>query len=87
VLDKNDQLQPNADNEISFGLTGAGSIAGLGSANMKSEEPYQGTQCRVFHGEALVVIRSNHQPGPIELQAHASGLADGLTAIRTTAAK
>jgi len=81
VLDKNGQLQPNADEEISFDLSGPGLIAGLGSADMKSVEPYQGTQCRVFHGEAQIVVRSTKQSGALALKAHADGLSDGTTSI------
>ena len=68
VLDKNGRVQPNADEEITFALTGPGTIAGLGNADLRSLEPYQGTQCRVFHGVAQVVIRTTHQPGA--LRAH-----------------
>jgi len=82
VLDKNGQLQPNADAEIMFDLSGPGLIAGVGSANMKSIEPYQGTQCRVFHGEAQIVIRSTNEPGTLSLKAHAEGLADGTATIQ-----
>jgi len=82
VLDKDGKVQPNADEEISFALTGPGSIAGLGNADLKSEEPYQGTQCRVFHGVAQVVIRSTHQPGALQLKAHAEGLADGSASLQ-----
>lgn len=83
VVDKDGRLQPNADQEIAFTLSGPSAIAGLGSANMKSEEPYQGTQCRVFHGQALVVIRSTNQAGSIDLKAHADGLTDGSISIQT----
>ena len=82
VLDKNGNVQPNADEEISFALTGPGTIAGLGNADLRSEEPYQGTRCRVFHGVAQVVIRSTHQPGALQLTAHADGLADASASLQ-----
>jgi len=83
VLDKDGKLQPNADEEISFSLNGPATIAGLGSANMKSQDPYQGARTHVFHGCAQVVIRSTEQAGPVVLTAHADGLADGSLALQT----
>lgn len=82
VLDKDGNLQPNADQQITFTLTGPGTIAGLGNADMKCQEPYQGTQCHVFHGRALVVVRSTRQPGTIDLKASAEGLADGSVSLQ-----
>jgi beta-galactosidase len=82
VLDKDGNLQPNADEEIIFALSGPGVIAGLGNADMKSEDPYQGTECHVFHGQAQIVIRSTGQPGSIQLKATAQGLTDASVSIQ-----
>ena len=83
VLDKNGKVQPNASEEIQFECSGPGRIAGLGNANLKSEEPYQGTQCRVFHGRALVVLRSEKQPGALTLKANAAGLQSTETVVES----
>jgi len=83
VTDDKGRLQPNADQEISFDLTGPGSIQGLGNADVRSLEPYQGSQCRVFHGRALVVIRSTKTPGTIVLHATGPGLSDTSCAVQT----
>jgi beta-galactosidase len=82
VVDKEGRLQPNANQNITFALTGPGTIAGVGNANLKSEEPYQGNERRVFHGQAQVVIRSTKQPGTIELKARADGLAPATISIQ-----
>ena len=81
VVDKNGQLNPNAYESIHFTVTGPGKIAGLGNANMKDETPYQGEDCRVDHGKALVVIRSKHDAGKIVLKATSSGLTSAETSI------
>ena len=83
VVDKDGKLQPDGDQEITFALTGAGTMAGLGNADLKSEEPYQGTRCRVFHGQAQVVVRATKQPGAVQLRAQADGLAAGALQLRT----
>jgi beta-galactosidase len=75
VVDKQGRLQPNADQLITFASDGPGSIAGLGNALLKSEEPFRGKVCHVYQGRALIVIRSSHQTGTTTLRAEAAGLA------------
>jgi beta-galactosidase len=74
AVDKNGNLQPNANQQVVFNLQGFGLIQGLGNANLKSEEPYTGTQCHLYHGRALIVIRSIKDPGAVVLNAQAAGL-------------
>jgi beta-galactosidase len=83
VVDKDGKLNPNAKQLVHFTLTGPGSIAGLGNANLKDETPYKGVECRVDHGVALVVLRSTHQEGAIILKATSDGLAPAETVITT----
>jgi beta-galactosidase len=81
VLDKQGQLQPNADELISFTLAGPGTIAGLSNAWLKSTEPFQGTTCHVYHGRALIVLRGSKTPGTLDLKADSPGLASSKVAI------
>ena len=83
VVDKDGNAQPNADQLITFQLTGPGTIAGLGDANLKDEMPYQGTQCRVFHGQALVVLRSSRATGVLDLKASSGGLTAAEVQVKT----
>jgi beta-galactosidase len=83
VVDKNEKLQPNADELVTFTLAGPGTIAGLGNAYLDSTEPYQGTQCHVYHGRALVVVRASKQNGVLRLKAESSGLTVAETQIKT----
>ena len=83
VLDSSGHLQPNADELISFTLSGPGTIAGLGNAYLDGTEPYQGTQCHVYHGRALIVLRASEQPGALELKAESPGLTVAETLIKT----
>ena len=81
VLDKQGRLQPNADELISFTLTGPGTIAGLGNALLKSTEPFQGSTCHVSHGRALIVLRGSKTTGTLSLKADSPGLASSHVAI------
>ena len=81
VVDKQGRLQPNAAGLISFKLTGPGTIAGLGNAWLDGTESYQGSECHVYHGRALIVIRTIKEAGTIQLDAHSPGLASSNLAI------
>jgi beta-galactosidase len=74
AVDGNGRPHPNADHGVSFSLRGPGSIAAVGNADMSSEEPYQGFRRKLFHGRALVVVRSARTAGALTLTASAPGL-------------
>ena len=74
ALDASGQPNPNADHNVSFHLDGPGAIAGVGNADLMSEERYQGNQRKLFHGRALVVVRSSRAKGALTLTAEAPGL-------------
>jgi beta-galactosidase len=82
VVDKDGLVEPTAAHNIQFAIRGPGTIAGLGNADMTSTQPYQGNQCKVFHGRALVVVRTSATAGAIQLTASAPGLDQGSVEIR-----
>ena len=74
VVDAAGRAHPNAEDAVSFSLKGPGAIAAVGNGDMTSEEPYQGRQRKLFHGKALVVVRSSRTGGALTLSASAAGL-------------
>ncbi len=83
VTDKDGNLDPNAQNRLEFSIDGPGVIAGVGNANITDSDPYVGTSRRVWHGRALVVVRSAAEPGKIKLKASTQGLMDAYVDIKT----
>ena len=83
VTDKDGTLQPNAQNQLKFNVTGPGLIAGLANADMKDVGPYVGTTRKAWHGRALVVIRSTKNAGDINLIVSSPGLTDAVVTIRS----
>ena len=83
VTDKAGGRQPNADQPIHFSLSGPGVMAGVDNGNDRSEERYQGDHRSVWHGRALVVIRSTREAGRIRLTATSPGLADATVTIQS----
>jgi beta-galactosidase len=74
VLDSQGRSHPTADNDVFFTVQGSGSILSVGNSNPVSEEAYVGNQRKVHRGQALVVVRSDQEPGEIILRAQADGL-------------
>jgi len=74
VLDSQGRSYPTADNKLFFTVRGPGSILSVGNSNPVSEEAYVGNQRKVHRGRALLVVRSDQEPGEIKLRAQADGL-------------
>jgi beta-galactosidase len=77
AVDAQGQPHPNADHPVTFSLKGPGRIASVGNADLTSEEPYQGSRRKLFHGKGLVVVRSSRAAGTLTMTATASGLKGG----------
>lgn len=75
VVDEKGAVVPTTDDmEISFELTGAGRIAGVGNGNPADLSSFQQNHKKVFQGKGLVIIRPNGKSGTILLKATANGL-------------
>lgn len=85
ALDAHGRFQPNAGQEVQFTIAGPGEIAALGNGDGQSLEPYRGSQRKLFHGRALVVVRASKKPGAVQLEASASGLAGATVTIAAQA--
>jgi beta-galactosidase len=83
VVDKEGILVPDAAQKIKFEVSGAGSIAGVGNADLLSDEPFVNDERNVFQGKALLILRSNRQMGDIKVKATAKGLKSAKTVVVT----
>lgn len=80
VVDKNGLEVPDADNLISFELTGDARIVGVGNGNPNSHESdfvEEGNSARrsLFNGKCQVIIRSGDKADKIGFRAFSEGLA------------
>lgn len=71
----------NATDTVYFTAYGVGSIVAVGNGNPVSEEMYVGKR-KVHEGRAMVVVRSNGEPGEIVLTAAADGIPTASVTIR-----
>jgi beta-galactosidase len=86
ITDKDGIFQPNAINRLHFKVDGAGILAGVGNADVKDMDGYVADNRKAWHGRALVVIRSTHNPGEIRLRVTSPGLADASLEIKASSA-
>ncbi|MDA3817735.1 MAG: DUF4982 domain-containing protein, partial [Prolixibacteraceae bacterium] len=76
ITDKDDIMQPNAENLLQFKVEGPGTIVGVGNANLNDNKQYTGNTCKAWKGRALVVIRSTDKIGDIKLTVNAPNLSE-----------
>ena len=74
VVDENGLIVPDANHEVKFTVTGKGTNAGVGNADVISHEPFQSNQRKVFQGKALLIVRSSRNAGSIKIKAEAKGI-------------
>lgn len=85
AVDARGNLDQSNAAAVTVQLSGPGSIAGLGSGNPKSADPYQGTHVTLFGGRAIVILRSSADPGVLNLNATADGLQSTSTRVSSQA--
>lgn len=74
ILDKADNLVPDASNLVEFDMIGRGFIAGVDNGYQASHEPFKAKQRKAFNGMCLVIVQSNGKAGNILLEATSEGL-------------
>lgn len=84
VLDKDGNLCPNAENDITFSVDGSGFIAGVDNGSPVSMERFKANHRKAFYGKCLVVVQNNDQSGGIKLTATAEGLKMAVTALQAS---
>ena len=74
VVDEKGILVPDANNLITFDVTGEGLIAGVDNGDPVSHESFKTNKRKAFHGLALLVVKSKIHAGKIHVKATAEGL-------------
>jgi hypothetical protein len=82
ALDQKGTLCPLADNLIRFEIDGPAEIAGVGNGNPLSLEPFQADYRKLFHGKAMLILRTKEGlGGEIRVQAESDGLASAQVGL------
>ena len=84
VVDAQGILVPQANNTITFTISGPGMIVGVDNGDATNHESYKGTSHTAFSGKVLAIVQSTTTAGTISLKA-SSGSLTASTATITTA--
>ncbi len=83
VLDTNGNIVPNANNEISFDVSGSGKLKAVDNGDPVSHQSFLSNEMKAFHGKCLAIIQADKQQGTIKLSASAEGLEGMIIELRT----
>ena len=81
IVDTRGRTVPVASNLVTFKVTGAGQLIGVGNGNPVCHEPDKGKQRSAFNGLCLAIIQSARTRGPIVIQADSPGLKSATVSI------
>ncbi|MBQ3657269.1 MAG: DUF4982 domain-containing protein [Bacteroidales bacterium] len=84
ITDENGTIVPNADNKISFEISGPGEIVGLDNGDEVCHESFKGNSHSAFNGKCLCIVKSKRgEKGTITVNAKADGLKEAMIVINT----
>lgn len=82
VLDHAGNLVPDATTPISFEISGAGELAGTGTANPKDVRSFRQPRLITYHGMCLAIVRPSGSSGTMMLEAKSAGLAPATLMLK-----
>lgn len=68
LVDKDGNLCPTADNQLTFEVTGEGTYQAACNGDATSLEPFTEPQMKLFNGQLIVVVRSTKTAGTMTLK-------------------
>ncbi|OON92948.1 MAG: hypothetical protein ATN31_07525 [Candidatus Epulonipiscioides saccharophilum] len=84
LLDENGIHCPNADNLISFDVSGEGEFLGCGNGDPMDLDHEMNPNRKLFNGLALVILKTKRQTGKIKLVAKSFGLEPAELEVNVT---
>lgn len=85
VIDENGVQCPQANDLITFELSGPGTIAAVGNGDNASHEPFQASKRHAFQGQCSAILKATAPSGQITLTASAPGLTGSAITIEAAA--
>lgn len=87
ITDDKGVLNPNAANQLTFNLSGAGVVVGVDNADLKDTDLYVANTRKAWHGRAMVIVKSTKQSGAIHLEVASPGLETANIKLKTIQGK
>lgn len=82
IVDSAGRVVPTALDAVTFTVSGAGRLLGVGNGDPSSHESDRGPVRRAFNGHCMAIVQARGEPGVIHVAATANGL--GLAAALIT---
>ena len=73
LTDKNGTFVPDANDQLTFEVSGAGSFEGVCNGDATSLESFKQPTMKLFAGQLVLVVRSNKQAGKITVKVNDAG--------------
>lgn len=83
AVDKKGRRVQGAHGQLTFAVEGPAEIVGVINGDITSEELTVGNTRRLYNGTATVILRSNREPGKINLTVTADGLKTAKLPLKT----
>jgi len=81
IVDEAGNIVPDADNQVSFTVTGLGTIIGIDNGNSRDDSSFKLDYRKAFNGHVFAVVKAGEIPGNISLSVQADGLKAALITI------
>lgn len=81
IIDAQGRTVPVAANEVTFNVTGAGELLGVGNGDPDCHESDKGKKRCAFNGLCLAIVQSSDAAGAITIQADSPGLKSATASI------
>ena len=85
LRDANGTVVPESGTQLSFAVTGPGTIVATDNANNADHDPFNAPARKTFQGRAVMLVRATATTGTITLTATSPGLTTGTTAVTAVA--
>jgi beta-galactosidase len=83
ILDKNGNLVPEADNNITVEITGEGVLAGMDNGYPASMESFKAASHKAYNGLCLAIIQAKNKTGNIQVTIKSPGLPSASVVLQT----
>jgi len=74
IIDAQGNIVPDADNLVSFTISGTGKILGVDNGDPRDDTAFKQTSRKAFNGRVYTVVQADGKPGGINLTVQAEGL-------------
>ena len=85
VHDAQGRVVPITDNEVTFAVSGAGKLIGVGNGDPTDQQSDKGTSRKAFSGYCMALVQASKTAGSITVEATSPGLAPAHVTIAANA--